>query len=68
MAQVTFVKGKMARLLYESGFRSVRSLSEADAQEDIVPIMMSANSWKVKALRHDAERTGFLNLGWRVLL
>lgn len=48
MAQVTFVKGRMARLLYENGFKSVRSLSEADPRKDILPIMMSVSGWKLR--------------------
>lgn len=39
MAQVTFVKSRTARLLWENGFRSVRALAEADPK-DIVPVLM----------------------------
>lgn len=55
MAQVTFVKGRMARLLYENGFKSVRSLSEADARKDILPIMMSVSGWKLRKLERDVN-------------
>ena len=56
MAQVTFVKGRMARLLYESGFKSVRALSEADAKKDILPIMMSVSGWKLKQIERDVSK------------
>ena len=56
MAQVTFVKGRMARLLYENGFKSVRSLSEADPKKDIMPIMMGLSGWKLKQIERDAGR------------
>jgi replicative superfamily II helicase len=39
MAQVTFVKSRTARLLWENGFRSVQALAEADPK-DIVPVLM----------------------------
>lgn len=53
MAQVTFVKGRMARLLYENGFKSIRSLSEADAKKDILPIMLSISGWKLKQMERE---------------
>ena len=40
MAQVTFVKGRMARILYENGFKNVRALADADPKTDILPVMM----------------------------
>lgn len=55
MAQVTFVKGRMARLLYENGFRGVRALSEADPRADILPVMMLASGWKVRGRRGPDE-------------
>jgi replicative superfamily II helicase len=42
MAQVTFVKSRTARILWENGFRSVRALAEADPK-DIVPVLMMAS-------------------------
>lgn len=39
MAQVTHVKSWTARLLWENGFRSVRTLADADAK-DIVPVLI----------------------------
>jgi replicative superfamily II helicase len=57
MAQVTFVKSRMARLFWENGFKSVRMLAEARV-EDLVPVMMLAQKrWKVK---HDQEATAKL--------
>ena len=48
MAQVTFVKSRMARLFWENGFKSVRMLAEARV-EDLLPIMMlSQKIWKGK--------------------
>jgi len=58
MAQVTFVKGRMARLLYENGFKSVRALSEADARKDILPIMMGVSGWKFKRIERDVKSGG----------
>lgn len=43
MAQVTFVKSRMARMLWESGFKTVRALAEADAK-DLVPVLMQVCS------------------------
>jgi replicative superfamily II helicase len=43
MAQVTHVKSRMARILWENGFKSVRSLAEAEP-DDLVPVMMLAQS------------------------
>ncbi|OQV02808.1 Helicase conserved domain-containing protein isoform 1 [Cladophialophora immunda] len=47
MAQIAFVKSRMARMLWENGFKSVRALSEADPQA-LVPIMMQAQPRKTK--------------------
>ncbi|OAP59495.1 hypothetical protein AYL99_06793 [Fonsecaea erecta] len=47
MAQIAFVKSRMARLLWENGFKSVRALSEADPQA-LVPIMLQAHTRKTK--------------------
>ncbi|KAK5084401.1 hypothetical protein LTR05_005477 [Lithohypha guttulata] len=55
MAQVTFVKGRMARLLYEAGFKSVRALSEADAKKDILPIMMQISGWKLRQIERESN-------------
>ena len=58
MAQVTFVKGRMARLLYENGFKSVRALSEADPKKDILPIMMQVSGWKLRQIERDVQQEG----------
>lgn len=47
MAQVVFVKSRMARIFWENGFKSVRALSEADP-EVLVPIMALTQSRKLK--------------------
>ncbi|ERF70155.1 hypothetical protein EPUS_00342 [Endocarpon pusillum Z07020] len=47
MAQVTHVKSRMARILWENGFKSVRALAEAEAK-DLVPVMMLAQSRKLR--------------------
>ena len=47
MAQVTHVKSRMARILWENGFKSVRALAEAEAK-DLVPVMMLAQSSKLR--------------------
>lgn len=39
MAQVTYVKSRTARLLWENGFKSLRALAEADPA-DLVPVLM----------------------------
>jgi replicative superfamily II helicase len=48
LAKVAFVKSRMARLLWENGFKSVRMLAEARV-EDIVPVIMLAQKKKIKA-------------------
>lgn len=58
MAQVTFVKGRMARLLYENGFKSVRALSEADPRKDILPIMLAVQGWKLRQIEREVRQTG----------
>jgi replicative superfamily II helicase len=56
MAQVTYVKSRMARILWENGLKSVRALAEADAK-DLVPIMMQAQqSRKLKLEGQAAEK------------
>ena len=45
MAQVTFVKSRMARVLWENGFKSVRALAEAKP-DDLVPIILLARPRK----------------------
>ena len=47
MSQVTYVKSRMARILWESGFKSVKALAEADPK-DLLPVMMQAQSYKLK--------------------
>jgi DNA polymerase theta len=47
MAQVAFVKSRMARIFWENGFKSVRALSEANPQA-LVPVMMQAQTRKMK--------------------
>ena len=54
MAQVAFVKSRMARILWENGFKSVRMLAEATV-EDLVPIMMLAQRKKWKGGGKEAE-------------
>lgn len=55
MAQVVFVKSRMARMLWENGFKSVRALAEARA-EDLVPVMMQAQGRKAKIHGEAAEK------------
>lgn len=56
MAQVTYVKSRMARILWENGFKSVRGIAEALPQ-DLVPIMMQAQqSRKLKLQGDEAEK------------
>lgn len=54
LAKVAFVKSRMARLLWENGFKSVRMLAEARI-EDIVPVIMLAQKKKFKAGGQAAE-------------
>ena len=55
MAQVTFVKSRMARLFWENGFKSVRMLAEARV-DDLLPIMMLAQKkWKAKSNDQEAQ-------------
>lgn len=55
MAQVAFVKSRMARIFWDSGLKSVRALGEADPST-LVPIMMQAHAWKTKLQGEAAER------------
>ena len=56
MAQVTYVKSRMARILWENGLKSVRALAEAD-EKDLVSIMMQAQqSRKLKLQGEAAEK------------
>jgi DNA polymerase theta len=47
MAQVAFVKSRMARIFWENGFKSIRALSEADPQA-LVPVIAQAQARKMK--------------------
>ena len=53
MAQVTYVKSRMARILWEHGLKSVRALAEADAK-DLVPIMIQAQQSRKLKLQGEA--------------
>lgn len=55
MAQIAFVKSRMARIFWENGFRSVRALSEADPQS-LVPVMMQAQVRKLRLQGEAAEK------------
>lgn len=55
MAQVAFVKSRMARILWENGFKSVRMLAEARV-EDLVPVMMLAQRKKWKGGKEAEEK------------
>ncbi|KAK5047903.1 hypothetical protein LTR84_006091 [Exophiala bonariae] len=55
MAQVAFVKSRMARIFWENGFKSVRALSEADPQS-LVPVMMQAQVRKLRLQGAAAEK------------
>ncbi|KAK4939415.1 hypothetical protein LTR10_020312 [Elasticomyces elasticus] len=55
MAQVAFVKSRMARIFWENGFKSVRALSDADPQT-LVPVMLQAQARKMKLQGEAAER------------
>lgn len=55
MAQVAFVKSRMARIFWENGFNSIRALSDADPQT-LVPVMLQAQARKMKLQGEAAER------------
>ena len=55
MAQVVFVKSRMARILWEGGFKSVRALAEA-RPEDLLPVMTQAQGWKAKVQGKAADK------------
>ncbi|KAI1610563.1 DNA polymerase theta subunit [Exophiala viscosa] len=55
MAQVAFVKSRMARIFWENGLKTVRALSEADPQT-LVPVMLQAQTRKMKLQGEAAER------------
>lgn len=55
MAEVSFVKSRMARIFWENGFKSVRALSEAEPR-NLVPIMMQAQARKLRLEDEAAEK------------
>jgi len=55
MAEVSFVKSRMARMFWENGFKSVRALSEAEPR-NLVPIMMQAQARKLRLEGEAAEK------------
>lgn len=55
MAQVAFVKSRMARIFWENGFKSMRALSEAEPQ-NLVPVMMQAQARKLRLQGEAAEK------------
>lgn len=55
MAQVAFVKSRMARIFWENGLKSVRALGEADPAT-LVPIMMQAHGRRMKLDGEAAEK------------
>ncbi|KAG9770763.1 hypothetical protein KCU88_g6529, partial [Aureobasidium melanogenum] len=55
MAQVAFVKSRMARIFWENGFKSIRALGEADPHT-LVPVMMQAQARKMKLQGEAAEK------------
>ena len=57
MAQVAFVKSRMARIFWENGFKSIRALGEADPQT-LVPAMMQAQARKRRLRGEAAEKLG----------
>ncbi|OGM45508.1 DNA-directed DNA polymerase theta [Aspergillus bombycis] len=55
MAQVTYVKGRLARLLRDKGFQNLRALAKANAN-DLVPILMMVNPRKAqRSQAHPSE-------------
>lgn len=54
MAQVAFVKSRMARIFWENGYKSVRALAEADPQA-LMLVMMQAQARKMKLQGEAAE-------------
>ena len=55
MSQIPFVKSRMARILWENGLKSLRSLSEADPA-DLVPIMIQVHGRKLRLHGDAAEK------------
>lgn len=49
MAQVAYVKGPTARLLWENGFKNLKALAEADAK-DLVPVLLMVSDVNVSYL------------------
>ena len=47
MAQITYIKSRMARMMWVNGFRSVQALAEANPQ-DLIPIMLMAKGAKAR--------------------
>ena len=55
MAQVTFIKSRMARIMWENGFKSIRALAEADLN-DLVPVMLMAQPRKMRLQGEAADK------------
>lgn len=50
LARITYVKSRTARVLWENGFRSVRSVAEAEAKEMVTMLMLVRFSRWVEGL------------------
>lgn len=46
LARITYVKSRTARVLWENGFRSVRSVAEAGAGEIVPVLIMVRGPWR----------------------
>ncbi|EAS33844.2 DNA-directed DNA polymerase theta [Coccidioides immitis RS] len=60
LAQVTYVKSRTARLLWENGFKTLRALAEADAR-DLVPVLMMGQPRNGKSHQNNAKEAERLN-------
>ena len=52
LAKIPFVKSRTARVLWDSGFRSLMAVAEADAK-DLLPILILAQPKKAKIYGQD---------------
>lgn len=55
LAQIPYVKSRTARVFWDTGFRSIRSVAEADVQ-DILPMLMSLRARKGDLVSSDHDR------------
>ncbi|KAM0652690.1 hypothetical protein ACHAO3_002390 [Verticillium nonalfalfae] len=55
LAKITFIKSRTARIFWESGYRSIAAVANADPRE-LVPILLQAQPSKVRVKAQDSSQ------------